>query len=85
MECEIIGIPLPTITWRKDGNALSSGPGIDISTPSDAPFKSQVTIDSATSVNAGTYTCVGTNEAGTVTRDISVKVNAGPSMLKYTV
>ncbi len=81
MECEIKGIPTPTISWRKDDNVLSSGPGIDISTPSDAPFKSQVTIDSATSANAGTYTCVGTNAAGTVTRDISVEVNASPSML----
>ncbi len=60
---------------------LSSGPSIDISMPNNEPFKSQVTIDSATSANAGTYTCVGTNEAGTVTRDISVEVNAGPSML----
>ena len=76
-----MGIPPPTITWLKDRNMLSSGTGIDIFTPSDAPFKSQVTIDSATSANAGTYTCVGTNEAGTVTRDISVEVNAGPSML----
>ncbi|XP_064396758.1 hemicentin-1-like isoform X3 [Halichondria panicea] len=81
VECEIMGIPPPTITWLKDRNMLSSGTGIDIFTPSDAPFKSQVTIDSATSANAGTYTCVGTNEAGTVTRDISVEVNAGPNSL----
>ncbi len=81
MECEIRGIPTPTISWLKDGNILSSGPGIDISTSSDAPFKSQVTIDSATLTNAGTYTCVGTNAARTVTRDISVEVNAGPGML----
>ncbi len=76
-----MGIPPPTITWLKDGNMLSSGTGIDISTPSDAPFKSQVTIDSAMPADAGTYTCVGTNAAGTVTKNISVVVNAGPSML----
>ncbi len=76
-----MGIPRPTISWRKVGNVLSSGPGIDISTPTGEPFKSRVTIDSATSANTGTYTCVGTNEAGTVTRDISVEINAGPGTL----
>ena len=54
---------------------------VSITTPTGEPFKSRVTIDSATSANTGTYTCVGTNEAGTVTRDISVEVNAGPGTL----
>ncbi|XP_064396459.1 hemicentin-1-like [Halichondria panicea] len=78
VDCEIMGIPTPTITWLKGGSMLSSGEGISIVTPSGNLFLSRVTIDSATSDNAGTYTCVGTNPAGTVTRDISVEVNAGP-------
>ncbi|XP_064396514.1 hemicentin-1-like [Halichondria panicea] len=77
VDCEIMGIPTPTITWLKGGNMLSSGEDISIVTPSGNLFLSRVTIDSATSANAGTYTCVGTNPAGTVTRDISVEVNAG--------
>ncbi len=81
VECEIMGIPRPSIRWFKDGNRLFSGPGIDIATPNDQMFLSRVTIDSATTANAGIYTCVGTNAAGTVTRNISVEVNAGPGTL----
>ncbi|XP_064407682.1 hemicentin-2-like [Halichondria panicea] len=73
VECEVMGIPTPVITWLKDNVMLSSGPGIDISRPfAGNMFLSQLMIDNA---DAGVYTCVGTNPAGTVSREISVEVN----------
>ena len=69
-----LGASPPTISWLKDGNVLSSEPGIDISRPSGNMFLSGVNIDSATLANAGVYTCVGTNAAGTVSMVINVEV-----------
>ncbi|XP_064396883.1 hemicentin-1-like [Halichondria panicea] len=74
IECEVMGIPTPEITWLKDGNVLSSGDGIGISRPTGNSFLSRVIIDSATLANAGVYTCVGTNAAGTVSMVINVEV-----------
>lgn len=49
------GTPVPTYQWRKDGAAISGA------------TSATLTIDSVTTANAGSYTVVVTNAAGSVT------------------
>ena len=79
VQCEVTGIPTPVITWLETCRLLL-GAGIDIIFPHllhGNTFLSRVIVDNATLADAGVYTCVGTNPAGT-SREISVKVVMKP-------
>lgn len=51
--CEVSGVPVPQITWVKDGAEVQKG-------------GKSYTIESAVRSDSGSYTCVATNIAGGV-------------------
>lgn len=63
--------PHPTITWLKDGSALTD-PSVSVSYPS--PMMSLLIIAQSQRKHAGEYTCVASNPAGQVTKSSKLKV-----------
>lgn len=63
--------PHPTITWLKDGSALTD-PSISVSYPT--PMMSLLIIAQSQREHAGEYTCVASNPAGQVTKSSRLKV-----------
>ena len=74
MECEFEGIPQPTVEWTRDGVRLVESGNLEIVTSQNMRI-SRVVINSATSADAGLYTCTGINAAGSVSGMIQVDVN----------
>ncbi|XP_063600047.1 hemicentin-1-like [Penaeus indicus] len=73
--CFIVADPPPTITWLKDGHALSalhSGVSVD-------NHGRQVSITRARGADAGNYTCLATNAAGTTTLTTLLTVLTPPT------
>ena len=70
IECIVEGTPTPVVTWTKDNVTLDSEL-ISISPAGVA----QVRIDSASTENSGTYSCVASNPAGSDARTFLVVVS----------
>ena len=73
-QCTSTGIPVPSITWYKNGTALtpSSDPRVNVGSPSQQVLSSglyqvtqNLTITNTTDTDSGNYSCAGTNIAGT--------------------
>ncbi|XP_059849711.1 hemicentin-1-like [Hypanus sabinus] len=73
--CECSGIPSPVLQWMKNGIPLSSDNGGHIRVYSG---RQMLHISNTQISDSGTYTCMGTNLAGTSTKDYSVEVYAIP-------
>ena len=59
----------------KDGAVLVESPGnLEIISPTSNPDISRVVVSSATSADAGLYTCTGSSAAGSVSRMINVEI-----------
>ncbi|XP_034031401.1 titin-like, partial [Thalassophryne amazonica] len=69
------GIPLPTVTWKKDGNVLKETSRVNVHT---SDTSSLITIKDATRVDAGVYEVTLSNSAGTKSTDIIVNVFERP-------
>lgn len=67
--CNAQGTPLPVITWFKDGSAMLVDGGQNIIS-SDGTLS----IDQAMLSDAGIYTCVATNIAGSDESEITLYV-----------
>ncbi|XP_067825529.1 hemicentin-1-like [Heptranchias perlo] len=73
LECEVHGIPKPTVTWRKDGNLLTpDSPRFDFL--SDGSLR----IHSVQVIDAGRYLCTASNEVGTDHHRIELQVLGAP-------
>ena len=71
--CEMEGKPLASVTWQKDGQALSDGGKIRINNPSVVGrANSTLTITGLTRGDEGLYTCTLSNALETVTSDSSL-------------
>ncbi|MGH0125472.1 UNVERIFIED_CONTAM: hypothetical protein FKN15_054569 [Acipenser sinensis] len=77
LSCEASGIPLPVITWLKDGRPISLSNSVRILSGGRT-----LQILNAQEEDAGRYTCVATNEAGETLKNYEVKVYIPPMISK---
>ncbi|XP_026178915.1 hemicentin-1 [Mastacembelus armatus] len=71
--CVAEGVPQPSLSWDKDGIPLSESTGEYTILPSG-----ELTIDIAQPEDAGTYTCIATNEVGQDSRTMTLSVHTHP-------
>lgn len=69
LECEVQGIPQPTVTWMKDGRPLTTGKGVEILDEGRILQLKNVHVS-----DTGRYVCVAMNVAGMTDKryDLSV-------------
>jgi hemicentin len=69
LECEVQGIPQPTVTWMKDGRPLTKGKGVEILDEGRILQLKNVHVS-----DTGRYVCVAVNVAGMTDKryDLSV-------------
>ncbi|XP_039576204.1 hemicentin-2 [Passer montanus] len=72
LRCVVTGVPVPTVTWEKDGQLLA-GPSLV------SGNESTLHIDSTEVADAGLYTCLATSPAGEDSRSFHVSIQAPPS------
>ncbi|KAH3791376.1 hypothetical protein DPMN_144860, partial [Dreissena polymorpha] len=76
LSCETIGLPDPIVTWTKDGvNFPTTGLRHRMRPSGTIDFNSVRLED------AGDYSCLATNEAGTATRSMTLEVQVPPRIL----
>ncbi|KAK6167247.1 hypothetical protein SNE40_021325 [Patella caerulea] len=76
-ECETFGDPKPSVVWTKNDTIM------DISSENSRYLvygSGSLAIDAATLRDAGKYTCLATNPAGSASIDFSLTVHAPPSL-----
>uniref|UniRef100_A0A8C3PW12 Hemicentin 1 n=1 Tax=Chrysolophus pictus TaxID=9089 RepID=A0A8C3PW12_CHRPC len=75
LPCEAVGTPQPIITWQKEGiNIMTTGNRYMV-LPNGSLQITESTVE-----DAGTYTCVAQNPAGTALGKIKLKVQAPPKI-----
>ncbi|XP_043555476.1 hemicentin-1 [Chiloscyllium plagiosum] len=77
LECEASGIPVPSLTWLKDGSPVSS-----FSDAIQVQSRGRVlSITSAQISDTGKYTCVALNAAGEQQQHIDLRVHVPPNIM----
>ncbi|XP_059503813.1 hemicentin-1 isoform X2 [Stegostoma tigrinum] len=77
LECEARGIPVPSLTWLKDGSPVSSfSDGIQVQSRGRV-----LAITNAQISDTGKYTCVALNAAGEQQQDIDLRVHVPPNIM----
>ncbi|XP_078498867.1 hemicentin-1 [Lissotriton helveticus] len=77
LECEARGIPVPSLTWLKDGRPVTGfSNGVQILSGGRV-----LTLTSAQISDTGKYTCVAVNAAGEKQRDIDLRVYVPPNIM----
>ncbi|KAM8931068.1 hemicentin-1 [Pelodytes ibericus] len=74
LSCDASGLPFPTITWQKEGAKIKTGIGYAI-LPNGSLNIVRATLD-----DAGTYTCIAQNLAGTALGKMKLKVHVPPEI-----
>ncbi|XP_047443825.1 hemicentin-1 isoform X2 [Mugil cephalus] len=77
MACSASGIPQPEISWYKGDVKLRSSTVLEVDT-----LGGTLTIKETQDVDAGDYTCVAVNDAGTSSGKISLDVGAAPKFTR---
>ncbi|XP_040895666.1 hemicentin-1 [Toxotes jaculatrix] len=75
LECEATGMPVPVITWYKDGKPVRQGEGLRV-----AASGRRLIVSRAQVSDTARFQCVATNEAGDHERDFNVVVHVPPSI-----
>uniref|UniRef100_H0WC62 Hemicentin-1 n=1 Tax=Cavia porcellus TaxID=10141 RepID=H0WC62_CAVPO len=73
--CQSDAVPLPTLTWLKDGRPLLKKPGLSISENG-----SVLKIEDTQVQDTGRYTCEATNIAGKTEKNYNVNILVPPSI-----
>ena len=69
LECETLGLPEPSVSWKKDGQPIrNSGPRYRMHRSGTLEFSSVDVMDT------GVYECTAENDAGSMSREITLKV-----------
>ncbi|XP_069798458.1 hemicentin-1 [Narcine bancroftii] len=77
LACEASGIPMPSLTWLKDGSPISSfTDGVQVLSGSRV-----LAISSAQISDTGRYSCVAVNAAGEQQRDIDLRIYVPPNIM----
>ncbi|XP_075903122.1 hemicentin-1 [Nelusetta ayraudi] len=74
--CEASGVPVPSITWLKDGTPIESSLQWQWSIRGNRLELGPLTLS-----HAGTYTCVAKNSEGETRKDYSLTVQVSPTIL----
>ncbi|XP_041262809.1 hemicentin-2 isoform X2 [Onychostruthus taczanowskii] len=82
LPCECHGIPLPTLSWWKDGEPLSTQPG---SPKLVSPGGNVVYMEKVQLLDQGTYTCECRNAAGSSSKEHHLEVHALPRSSSSTL
>ena len=75
---QVDGDPHPTVRWSKDGAALESGKRVKV-----VAGKGLRLLNVRPAVDAGVYTCIAENEAGSVEASTEVAVPEPPVSVSY--
>jgi titin len=73
-ECEVTGIPLPTIKWYHDNSEIKHSPDFNITLEYNA---CRLVIAEVFSEDAGQYTCTAINPAGSKSTFCYLRVEPG--------
>ncbi|XP_054704630.1 hemicentin-2 isoform X1 [Grus americana] len=73
LTCVVTGVPVPTVTWEKDGRLLA-GPWLT------SGNESTLHIESTKMADAGLYACLATSPAGEDSRSFHISIQAPPSI-----
>ncbi|XP_066569261.1 hemicentin-1 isoform X1 [Amia ocellicauda] len=73
LPCAAQGTPEPQVSWEKDGTVVPDLPG-----KFTVLRSGELIVERAEPSDAGTYTCVAVNAAGTAKRDARLSVNVRP-------
>ncbi|XP_036128071.1 hemicentin-1 [Molossus molossus] len=76
LECEVQGIPQPTVTWMKDGRPLTKGRGMEILDDGRILQLKNIHVS-----DTGRYVCVALNVAGMTDRKYDLSVHTPPSII----
>ncbi|XP_073903349.1 hemicentin-1 isoform X3 [Castor canadensis] len=76
LECEVQGVPQPTLTWMKDGHPLTRGRGVEILDEGRILQLKNIHVS-----DTGRYVCVAVNVAGMTDRKYDLSVHAPPSII----
>ena len=76
LSCTSVNSPPDTFTWRKDSGPIINSTSITTVTHTNtsAVFRADYSINSITTSDSGTYTCIVTNPIGTDNKTINVTV-----------
>ncbi|XP_036791689.1 hemicentin-1 [Oncorhynchus mykiss] len=74
--CEATGVPVPSITWLKDGTPIESSLQWQWSVQGNRLELGPLTLS-----HAGTYTCVAKNREGETQKDYTLTVQVSPTIL----
>ncbi|KAK0404394.1 hypothetical protein QR680_017436 [Steinernema hermaphroditum] len=72
LDCPVLGNPEPEVEWRRDGAPLPFNERVTV------VDRTHLTINNATSADAGRYTCHAENEVGHLDTDFLLEVIAPP-------
>jgi hemicentin len=70
LECEVQGVPQPTLTWMKDGHPLTRGRGVEILDEGRILQLKNIHVS-----DTGRYVCVAVNVAGMTDRKYDLSVH----------
>ncbi|XP_043914327.1 hemicentin-2 isoform X2 [Protopterus annectens] len=77
LECDATGVPVPTVTWLKDGIPISTVTnGLQVLSNGWT-----LSIEKARISDSGTYSCIASNTEGEDSQDITLHVQLSPSIL----
>ncbi|NXC61674.1 HMCN1 protein, partial [Aleadryas rufinucha] len=75
LPCSVQGVPAPSVSWFRGRSAVPTDGGQFLQSPDGA-----LAISSVQLPDAGTYTCVATNEAGSDTAEVTLQVQESPTI-----
>ncbi|KFO28580.1 Hemicentin-1 [Fukomys damarensis] len=76
LECEVQGMPKPTVTWMKDGRPLTKGRGAELLDDGHILQLKNILVS-----DTGRYVCVAMNVAGMSDKKYDLNVHVSPSIV----